>query len=128
MIRLAVAVATLLAIAACALQRTDQVPTTEDTRPAVDVRYGTIVAIRPASHPADNAGVATILLAIGAAGSGAPARGRAVEVIVREDFAAAPMSVVQSDAQHLRPGDRVVITRGTRTRLARGAPPPSDGS
>jgi outer membrane lipoprotein SlyB len=50
--------------------------------------------------------------------------GQAVEFIIHEDFAPAPISVVQTNELNFQPGERVVITRGARTRLARGAPPP----
>jgi outer membrane lipoprotein SlyB len=120
--------AALLAIVACAPQRTAPAPAAEEGRPAVDVGYGTIISIRPVARRADNTGVATIMLAIGSAAESLPARGHPVELIVHEDFAPAPISVVQSDADDLRPGDRVVIARGARTRLARGGPPAPSGS
>ncbi len=55
-------------------------------------------------------------------------RGEAVEFIIHEDFAQAPVSVVQTNEDNFQPGERVAITRGARTRLARGAPPPPPGS
>ncbi len=127
--RRATALSVLLAIAACAPQT--PVPTrAEDIGRPTAVSYGTIVSMRPASVQAENQGVSDILVAIGGAGAAEPQapRGRVVELIIREDFASAPMSVVQADGADFRPGERVTITRGARTRIARGAPPPPAGS
>jgi outer membrane lipoprotein SlyB len=124
--RRAAAMAFLLAIAACAPQHAAPPTAGQDVGRAPALSYGTIVSIRPASVRADSAGVSDILVAIGARGDAVA--GSAVEFIVHEDFAPAPISVVQTDAGSFRPGERVTITRGVRTRLARGAPPAPPGS
>lgn len=124
----AAAMAALLAIAACAPPRAAPTRATEQAGSSVGVGYGTIVAIRPAAQAVENDGVATILLAIGDAAERKPARGQPAEFIVHEDFNLAPLSVVQADVGTFRAGDRVVILRGDRTRLARGAPPAPTGS
>jgi len=129
--RRAAAVAVVSCVAACAPQRAATPNAGQDFGRAADLTYGTIVSIRPASIPAGDAGVSNILLAIGGSGSppaGAGGRGRAVECIVHEDFAPGPISVVQSDGDNFRPGERVTIARGVRTRLSHGAPPPPAGS
>lgn len=46
-------------------------------------------------------------------------RGQAVEFIIQEDGATQPISVVQTNEDQFRPGERVVLTRGARTRIAR---------
>ena len=45
--------------------------------------------------------------------------GQAVEFIIQEDNAPQPISVVQTNEDNFRPGERVVLTRGARTRIAR---------
>jgi outer membrane lipoprotein SlyB len=45
--------------------------------------------------------------------------GQAVEFIIQEDNSPQPISVVQTNEDNFRPGERVIITRGARTRLAR---------
>lgn len=47
-------------------------------------------------------------------------QGNAMEFIIREDDGQT-ISVVQTDEERLQPGDRVVLTRGARTRIARVA-------
>lgn len=44
---------------------------------------------------------------------------QAVEFIIQEDNAAAPISVVQSNELNFRLGERILLTRGARTRIAR---------
>jgi len=46
-------------------------------------------------------------------------RGQAIEFIIQEDGAPQPISVVQTNEDDFRPGERVVLTRGARTRIAR---------
>ena len=46
--------------------------------------------------------------------------GGSVEFIIRED-SGQTISVVQSNEENFRPGERVVLTRGSRTRLGRAA-------
>ncbi len=45
--------------------------------------------------------------------------GEAVEFIIQEDNAAAPISVVQSNELNFTPGERILLTRGVRARIAR---------
>eukprot|EP01037_Dinobryon_pediforme_P006688 gene6688-6758_t len=56
---------------------------------------------------------------VGYAAEGALSKGQAVEFIIQEDNAAAPISVVQTNEDNFRPGERVVLSRGSRTRIAR---------
>jgi outer membrane lipoprotein SlyB len=44
--------------------------------------------------------------------------GNAVEFIIQEDGAPQPISVVQTNEENFAPGERVVLTRGARTRIA----------
>ncbi len=43
--------------------------------------------------------------------------GNAVEFIIQESGASEPISVVQTNEDNFRPGDRIVLTRGARTRI-----------
>jgi outer membrane lipoprotein SlyB len=45
-------------------------------------------------------------------------QGNAVEFIIQEDGAPQPISVVQTNEENFRPGERVLLTRGARTRLS----------
>ena len=47
--------------------------------------------------------------------------GEAVEFIIQEDNSPQPISVVQTNEDNFHPGERVIVTRGARTRLARMA-------
>jgi outer membrane lipoprotein SlyB len=47
-------------------------------------------------------------------------KGQAVEFIIQEDNAAAPISVMQANELNFVPGERIMLTRGARTRIARG--------
>ena len=47
--------------------------------------------------------------------------GNAVEFIIREDDGQT-ISVVQTNEEQFSPGERVVLTRGARTRIARASP------
>jgi outer membrane lipoprotein SlyB len=79
--------------------------------------YGVIVSRRPIEAPADGAMRASIL---GALGSGLPASGVPAalsEFIIRQDNGQT-VSVVQADTGDLKPGERVVLSLGPRTRLA----------
>ena len=55
---------------------------------------------------------------VGYAAEGALSKGQAVEFIIQEDNAAAPISVVQTNEDNFRPGERVALSRGARTRMA----------
>lgn len=92
-------------------------PPAAQPAPAAGVSYGVIAAARAAgARPADAR--ANVLRAVGfqAAGSGSGAAG-AVEFIVRSDDGGT-VSVMQYNQESLRPGDRVVIARFPRTRIA----------
>lgn len=57
---------------------------------------------------------------VGSAVEGGASQGQAVEFIIRED-SGQTISVVQTNEENFRPGDRVVLTRGARTRLGHAA-------
>jgi len=86
------------------------------------VSYGVIVSRRPIEAPAaagrDVRGA--ILDAVGGPAGGPEAGKPAFEFIVREDDGHT-VSVVQTNETGLRPGERVVLSMGTRTRLSRAA-------
>lgn len=56
---------------------------------------------------------------VGYAAENAVSTGQAVEFIIQEDNAGTPISVVQTNEDNFRPGERVVLSRGARTRIAR---------
>jgi outer membrane lipoprotein SlyB len=56
---------------------------------------------------------------VGYAAETALSSGPAVEFIIQEDNAPAPISLVQTNEGNFRPGERVVLSRGARTRIAR---------
>jgi outer membrane lipoprotein SlyB len=56
---------------------------------------------------------------VGAMAENAASTGTAVEFIIQEDNSGSPISVVQTNEDNFHPGDRVVLSRGSRTRLAR---------
>jgi outer membrane lipoprotein SlyB len=49
---------------------------------------------------------------------GSASTGNAVEFIIQEDGASQPISVVQTNEDNFQPGQRVMLTRGARTRLS----------
>lgn len=55
---------------------------------------------------------------VGTAAEGSLAQGQAVEFIIQEDNAPQPISVVQSNEDNFRPGERILLTRGSRTRIS----------
>ncbi len=80
--------------------------------------YGVIVSVRPVPDQAGGSSVrGSILMAVGSAGPPS-GTGQACEFIIRDD-SGRPLSVVQSNADGLRPGERVVIATGDRARLSR---------
>jgi outer membrane lipoprotein SlyB len=105
--------AVLLGVAACA--PTGTTGTGAEITPTEGIRYGIIVAMRPVMVPAQQAGVATT------AARPAVAIGSDVEFIVR-DGSSQIISVVQTNEENFHPGNRVVLTRGARTRIARVPP------
>lgn len=56
---------------------------------------------------------------VGTAVESSASTGQAVEFIIQEDNAAAPISVVQTNELNFLPGERIVLSRGARTRIAR---------
>lgn len=85
--------------------------------PQAHQRYGTVLAVRRAAGDANARGA--ILRAIGRAPSGMAMPADALaEFIVRADDGDT-VSVMREDADLLRPGDRVAVTLGAPTRLAR---------
>ena len=141
-------------LSACAPQRTNTTYTGEDIGRAAEVSFGTIVAERPVTVQAENSGTGTlggaglggvagsfiggsdirgnILGAVGGAILGGitgniaenqVGRGNAVEFVIRQDDGRT-ISVVQTNELQLALDERVAVTRGARTRLARLPPPP----
>jgi len=142
-------------VAACAPQQTGNTYSADSIGRAASVSYGTIIGTRPVQIQGGGSGVGTAAGAVagGVAGSfiggdwrsnalaglgGAVlgglagnaigrgvSSGQAVEFTIREDHGG-DISVVQTDEEGLRAGDRVVIIRGDRTRISRaaGGPPP----
>ena len=45
--------------------------------------------------------------------------GQAMEFIIQEDNSPQPISVVQTNEENFRPGERIILSRGARTRIAR---------
>ena len=148
----AVALVALLGVAGCAPKNTNTTYSGADIGRTASASYGTIVSMRPVAVQGENSGVGTlggaalgatagrfigrndvrgnILGAIGGAIVGGvvgtaveqqATSGTAMEFIVRED-SGQTFSVVQTDEDRFQPGERVVITRGARTRLARAQP------
>lgn len=143
-------------LSACAPRETGEVYSPAAVGRTAAVSYGTIVGTRPVTIRGSGGGVGTVAgavaggvagsfiggdprsnvlgglggallggLAGNAIGSGASS-GQAVEFTVREDTGG-DFQVVQTNEEGLQAGDRVVISRGDRTRLARaaGGPPPT---
>ena len=145
--------AALFGVAACAPQNTNTTYSGQDIGRAASVSFGTIVSMRPVAVQGEGTGLGAIggAAAGGVAGSfignndvrgnilgaiggaivggvvgsaveGGLSQGQAVEFIIRDD-SGQTISVVQTNEENFQVGERVVITRGARTRLARGAPP-----
>jgi outer membrane lipoprotein SlyB len=131
----AAVVVTLLGVAACA-------PTnTKTTYPAADIgrtrsgSCGVILSMRPVTVPGEQTvgyvgsndvradilraiGGATVTGMAGTAAGQATTTGTAMEFIIREDSGQI-ISVVQTNGENFRPGERLLLTRGARTRIAR---------
>lgn len=146
----------LVAVAACAPQNTGTTVSAYGMGQAASVSYGTIVGARPVTVQGNGSGVGTVAGAVagGVAGSfiggdwrsnalagiggailggmagnaigSTVSQGQAVEFIVREDRGG-DIAVVQTNELGLQPGDRVMISRGDRVRLARAAGGPAPG-
>ncbi len=145
------ALAAVLGMAACAPVNTNSTYSGADIGRPAQVSYGVIVAMRAVTVQNNTgpgvgtlAGVAAggiagsfigggarsnLLGAIGGAvlggvvGSaieGGVSQGQAVEFIIREENGQT-ISVVQTNEEDLRAGDRVIMTRGARTRIGRVA-------
>lgn len=151
---LCAALALAAALPACAPQQTGSTVTASGLGRAASVSYGTIVGMRPVQVAGRApGGVGTVAgaaaggiagsfiggdwrsnalagiggaLAGGIAGSaieGGLSAGTAIEFIVREDQGG-DISVVQTNEDALQVGDRVFLSRGERTRIARAAGQP----
>lgn len=130
-----VALAVLLEVSACAPADRPAPYTAAELARAAPANYGVVVTIRPVPVHGESTGSApdsgvgpaaggdvrdTILGAMGTtAGPGAGAD-PAFEFILREDTGQT-VSVVQANEEGLRPGERVVLSMGARTRLSRAA-------
>ena len=147
----ALSLAATLGVAACAPTNTNSTYSGADIGRSATVSYGVIVSMRNVTVQGQGGGgVGTVagavaggiagsfiggggrsnaLGAIGGAVLGGVAgtaienganQGQAVEFIIRED-SGQTISVVQTNEENFRPGERVVLTRGSRTRLGRAA-------
>lgn len=144
----ALVLAAVLGVAGCGPSRTNTTYTAADVGRSAVVSYGVIVSMRPVALQGDGTGVGTfggaaaggfagsfiggdprsaILAAIGGAIIGGITgglaerslnSGTAVEFIIREDNGQT-ISVVQTNEEKFGPDERVVLTRGARTRIAR---------
>ena len=124
MTRLALALVALLGVSACAPDIVSGAyPGAAGA--AKRLSYGVVVSRRPIAVTGEGPDAAgrdvrgAILGAVGGP-AGEEAGKPAFEFIVRED-GGQTVSVVQTNEAGLRPGDRVVLSMGTRTRLSRAA-------
>lgn len=88
---------------------------------AAGATAGSFIGGDPRSHIIGAIGGAILGGLVGSAVEGTASSGTAVEFIIREDTGQS-ISVVQTNEEQLRPGERVVLTRGARTRIGRAAP------
>ena len=136
-------------IAACAPTNTNTTYSSYEIGRTANIAYGQILSMRPVTVQSPNSGVGTlggaavggtagsfiggnnvrgnILGAVGGAIVGGIAgtlienqvsTGTAFEFVVREDNGQT-IAVVQTNELGFQPGERVVLTRGARTRIAR---------
>ncbi len=142
-----VVLASLLGLAACAPTNTNSTYRASDIGRTAQISYGTIVSMRPVTVQGQQSGVGTLAGAgagavagsfiggdrrtnilgalggavigglVGTAAEKSASTGEAIEFIIQEDNAPQPISVVQTNEENFRPGQRVVLTRGDRTRL-----------
>lgn len=147
----AVALLLATSLAACAPVYVNSTYSAGDIGRAATISYGVIVSMRTVHVQSQGSGVGTlggaaagavagsfiggdprsnIIGAIGGAIIGGIAgtaieqgvsSGVAVEFIIRED-SGQTISLVQSNEDQFRPGERVVLTHGARMRLGRAAP------
>jgi outer membrane lipoprotein SlyB len=129
MMRFALALAALLGVSACAPSAGKPAATGEAISRASPISHGVVVSRRPIGAVASTGTLAggkdvrgSILGAVGGGlpGGADPASPPVFEFIVREDNGQT-VSVVQADEGQLRPGERVVLSMGGRTRLSRAA-------
>ncbi len=146
--RAALVLALLGGLAACAPTNTNTTYSAGEIGRAATMSTGVIMSMRPVTVQAQNTGIGAVSGAVvgGTAGSfigrnnvaanvmgavggavvgglvgnaveGGLGTGSAIEFIIRQDNGQA-ISVVQTNEEAFRPGDRVVITFGARTRIA----------
>lgn len=119
------AVAALLCVAACAPPAATTAASApgysgNETEPAAHVSYGVIVAMRRIGGTGTTTGAILGAVGGGLAGGAPPDSATAFEFIIRQDNGQT-VSVVQTNEEGLRPGERVALSMGTRTRLTRAA-------
>ena len=147
---LALCAAAVLGMGGCGPRNTNSTYTAADIGRSAQVSYGVIVSMRQVTVQGGSSGVGTfggaaagatagsfiggdprsrILGAIGGAiiggltgtaVEGAATGGQAMEFIIREDNGQT-ISVVQTNEEAFQPNERVVLTRGARTRIGRVA-------
>ncbi len=141
-----------LVLGACAPERTNTTYSAGEIGRTAEVSFGQIISMRQVAVQGQQSGVGTLggAVAGGAAGSyiggrdpranilgavagaiiggvagtaaeGALSSGTAVEFVIREDDGRT-ITVVQTNEDNFQPGERVVLSRGARTRIARAAP------
>jgi outer membrane lipoprotein SlyB len=139
----------MLGAAGCAPRETNTTYSGEDIGRTATVSYGRIVSMRPVAVHAEPTGagalgggalggvagsfighdnVSTNILGaiggavvgglLGNAVEGQAGHGTAMEFIIREDDGQT-ISLVQTNEEHFQPGERILLTRGARTRIAR---------
>jgi hypothetical protein len=101
-----------LGVAACAPARTETARTPPVPASSGPPGGGVIVSMRPMTVAASD----TILIALNEGATTRGARPAEVEFIIRED-GGRTVSVVQADAAGFRPGERVMLIGGARTRV-----------
>jgi len=121
MTRFALALIALLGVSACAPGTTSSAYP-DGSGAAKRVSYGVVVSRRPIEAVGERSGGDVRGAILGAVGvpTGEEPGTPAFEFIVRED-GGQTVSVVQTNEAELRPGERVVLSMGTRTRLSRAA-------
>ena len=141
-----------LGATACAPANTNTTYSGYDVGRTAQISYGVIISMRGVEVQGQSTGLGTLGgVAVGATAGSAIGRndpraniagailgaivggiagtsvehsvstGNAVEFIIREDNGQT-ISVVQTNEDNFRPGERIVLTRGARTRLQRAAP------
>jgi len=139
-------------LSACAPANTNSTYSSAEIGRSAQISYGVIVSMRTVQVQGQSGGVGTVggAVAGGVAGSylgrGDPragilgavggailggvagtaaekslSSGQAVEFIIREDNGQT-ISVVQTNEDNFHPGERIVLSRGARTHIARAAP------